>query len=149
MAIKSSILTTVNGFITAIITQAKVRSALSTLLDNFYPTPISDTHSTTNVFTKTDTDFTYNFKVTKIGRGVNLSGSLRNVTASSIGSQNMASITTSEFLPYSFGSDQTIQAFSLSGQIINLAISSTTIYIVGTCPPNVDFYFNGNYSTLN
>jgi hypothetical protein len=149
MAIKSSILSTVNGFITAIITQAKVRSALSTLLDNFYPTPIYDTHSTTNVFTKTDTDFTYNFKVTKIGRSVHLSGLLRNVTASSIGNQNIVTITLSEYYPYSFATDQIIQAHSSSGAIVNLAITGTTIYIVGVCPPNVDFYFNGNYSTLN
>ena len=50
MAIKSSITSTINGFITAIITQTKLRSALSTLLDNFYPTVIYYTNSTTTVF---------------------------------------------------------------------------------------------------
>ena len=146
MAIKSNILSTVNGFITAIITQAKVRSALSTLLDNFYPTVLYDVRSTTNVFTKIDDDFGYNLKIAKIGRLVHIDGFIENVTESTISSQTIANISNTEFqsatgiLPYQF------PAISSSGLIIFVAINPTSMSLVGSIPKNVRFYFNGCYT---
>jgi len=147
MAIKSSILTTVNGFITAIITQAKVRSALSTLLDNFYPTVVIDTQATTTIFTKADTDFTYDIKTSKVGRNVNICGSLKNVTGSVVSDQKLADITSTEYQTDPLILNHYIPAFSVGGQMIFLSLTGTDLDIVGTVPDDTDFYFNGTYTT--
>jgi hypothetical protein len=147
MATKSNILTTVNGFITAIITQAKVRSALSTLLDNFYPTVLYDNQTTTNVITKVDDDFGYNVKIAKVGRLVNIDGFVENITESTISNEAFANITNTEFqtavgiLPYY------LTATSTSGLTIFVAVNPTTLSVVGTVPIDTKFYFNGCYTT--
>jgi hypothetical protein len=145
MAIKSTITSTVNSFITAIVNVSKVRSALSTLLDNFYPTPIYDTQATTNVYTKSGENFTYNIKIAKIGRVVHINGWFENITAGALGSQNIVSITNTEYLPFMFAQRQSIQAFSESGQVVTLGISGSNILITTTTPSAVEFYFNGTY----
>jgi hypothetical protein len=147
MAIKSSILSTVNGFITAIITQAKVRSALSTLLDNFYPTVLYDNQTTTNVFTKTDDDFEYSFKIAKVGRVVHIDGYIENVTASSISDQPIASITNTEYTLATGIDNYNIVATSLSGLVVFVSLRTNSISVFGTIPKDVKFYFNGCYTT--
>lgn len=145
MATKSNILSTVNGFITAIITQLKLRNGFSTIVDNIYPTPIYDTQATTNVYTKAGENFTYNIKIAKIGRVVHINGWFENITPSALGSQNLVTITDSEFLPFVFAQRQSIQAISTSGQVVTLGISGNTIRITTTTPSEVEFYFNGTY----
>ena len=82
MAIKSAITTTVNGFITAIITQAKLRSGLSTLLDNFYPTPVNDSFATETYTTKSiNTNLIYTIRLSKVGRQVNIIGTVTNISS--------------------------------------------------------------------
>ena len=146
MAIKSSITSAVNGFITAIITQTKLRSALSTLLDNFYPTVIYDTNSTTTVFTKADNDFIYDIKVAKVGRLVNICGSFTNDTESAISNQKLADITATEYQTDSLVVNHYVPAISTSGLTIFLSLVGTSIEIVGTAPKDVQFFFNGNYT---
>jgi hypothetical protein len=147
MAIKSSILSTVNGFITSIVSVSKVRSALSTLLDNFYPTVLYDTDATTNVFTKTDTDFEYSFKIAKVGRVVNIDGYIENVTASSISDQPIASITNTEYTLATGIYNYNIVATSLSGLVVFVSLRTNSISVFGTIPKDVKFYFNGCYTT--
>jgi hypothetical protein len=48
MATKANLLSTINGFITAVITQAKHRSSMSTVVDEIYPTVYIE-DETTNV----------------------------------------------------------------------------------------------------
>lgn len=73
MATKTNLLSTINGFITAIITQAKVRSAYSTVVDELYPTKVSDTSSSETYTTKT-ADFFYSIQIVKQGRSVRING---------------------------------------------------------------------------
>lgn len=145
MAIKSTITSTINGFITAIITQAKVRSAFSTLLDNIYPTPTYETQATNVIYTKAGENFTYDIKIAKIGRVVHINGRFENITGGALSVQNLVTITDAEYLPFVFTQRQTIQAFSESGQVVNLAISGSSISVATTTPTNVQFYFNGSY----
>jgi len=132
---------------TAIITQAKVRSALSTLLDNFYPTVITDDQDTTTVFTKTDTDFEYEIKLSKVGRLVSLSGYIENITDISIADQPIATITNTEFVLETGITNYLIPAITLDGLIVFVSLRTNTISLAGTVPPNTKYYFNGSYNT--
>ena len=147
MATKANIISTVNGFITAIITQAKLRSGFSTVVDNIYPTVITDTQDTTTVLTKTDTDFEYEFKICKVGRLVHLSGYIENVTESAITDQPIASITNTEFVLQTGIENYNIPAVSLSGLTVFVSLRTNSISVFGTIPKNVKFYFNGCYNT--
>lgn len=145
MAIKSTITSTINGFITAIITQSKVRSAFSTLLDNIYPTPTYETQATSVIYTKAGENFTYNIKIAKIGRVVHINGWFENITGGALSSQKLVTITDTEYLPFVFTQKQFIQAFSVSGQVVTLGISGSSILVTTTTPTDVEFYFNGSY----
>jgi hypothetical protein len=147
MAIKSSILSTVNGFITAIVSVSKVRSALSTLLDNFYPTVLYDNQTTTNVITKVDDDFEYSFKIAKVGRVVHIDGYIENVTASSISGQPIASITNTEYTLATGINNYNIVATSLSGLVVFVSLRTNSISVFGNIPIDTKFYFNGCYTT--
>lgn len=146
MATKSSITSTINGFITSLVSVAKVRSAFSTLLDNVYPTVVYDTNATTTIFTKADNDFIYDIKTAKIGRLVNICGSFTNDTESAISNQKLADITNTEYRTDALVVNHRIPAISESGLIIFLSLVGNSIDIVGTAPKDVQFFFNGNYT---
>jgi len=85
MANKASILSTINGFITAVITQVKVRSAYSTVVDAVYPTEVTDSNVTETYTTKAGTDITYSVVLSKQGNQVAIKiYNLRNTTASAL-----------------------------------------------------------------
>ena len=147
MAIKSSITSTINGFITAIVTVAKTRSAFATLLDNVYPTPIVDTHLTTNILTRINSNFTYNLTFTKIGRIVHVNGTITSISGSSTSVEYIASITTSEFLPYSGYSFACTISISNSQCVFN--ISNDGISLVSSLGAGESVYFNASYPTLD
>ena len=147
MATKTGLIATINGFLTAIITQAKVRSSASAIVDEIYPKVLTDTHlGTTNVITRVNTNYNYRFKFSKSGRNIAVNGSISNATASSIGSFTFANITTAE---YSATPSVNLMGVSDSGQVIRLTINGTTVSYVGTMPPNTTFYFNGIYHAQN
>jgi len=85
MANKAGILSTINGFITAIITQAKLRSGFSTVVDAVYPTEVTDSQTTETHTTKAGTDITYSITLSKQGNQVAFKiYNLRNTTASAL-----------------------------------------------------------------
>lgn len=148
MATKNTITSTINGFITAIITQLKLRNAFSTLLDNIYPTVVIDIESTTTIFTKVNNDFIYDIKTSKIGRNVNICGSFTNDTESAISDVNIMNITNSEYIVGTNVLNHYIPAISESGLIvfIGVSLSGTALRLIGTAPKDVKFYFNGTYT---
>ena len=81
MATKVGILATINGFITAIITQAKVRSAYSTIVDEMYSDAVSDNQTTETYTTKSGTDITYTITIKKDGNKGFAKLVFRNTTA--------------------------------------------------------------------
>ena len=76
MATKTNLISAINTQLTAIITQAKVRLASLQLVNEIYPTPISDTQLTTNIVTKISNNFTYNLQFSKVGRNIHIYGSI-------------------------------------------------------------------------
>lgn len=148
MATKSSITSTINGFITSLVSVTKVRSAFSTLLDNVYPTVVIDIESTSTIFTKVNDDFIYDIKTSKIGRNVNICGSFTNDTESAISDVSIVNITTPEYVVATNVLNHRIPAISESGLIVFLAVTlnGTALELIGTAPKDVKFYFNGNYT---
>lgn len=146
MATKTSITSTINGFITAIVTVTKVRSAFDTLLNNVYPTPMSDTQLTTNVVTKIGTNFTYNLQFSKVGRNIHIYGSITNISGSILGSlEDILEVTNAEFEPYT--------TYSLIGSNSNgnveLSFSSDALTLVSSIGDGETIVINQTYQSLN
>ena len=147
MAIKSNIISTINGFITAIVTVSKVRSSFDTIVDNIYPTPISDTEATTNVVTKIGTNFTYNLQFTKTGRNIHVCGSITNVSGSILGGsvEEILEVTHTEFEPY------TTYSFicSNSNGNVELSFNSNALALVSSIGVGETIIINQTYQSLN
>ena len=100
MATKSSLITTINGFITSVVNITKHRNSMLQLVNEFFTTTIFDTQASTNVFTRgtLQTAFTYAFKVKKRGNIVFIQGSITNSTSATVILNEIWEITNTEFL---------------------------------------------------
>ena len=146
MAIKSSITSTINGFITAIVTVSKVRSSFYTIVDNIYPTPISDTQLTTNVVTKISTNFTYNLQFTKTGRNIHVYGSITNISGSILSSvEEILEVTNSEFEPYT---TYNFIGSNLNGNVM-LSFNSDALTLISSMGIGETITINQTYQSLN
>jgi hypothetical protein len=89
MATKTSLISAVNGFLTAIITQLKVRNAQLEVINEIYPTVITD-NSTTETYTEqTNTDIAYSVNIIKTGKNIRIDGNYQNQTTSALPSNSV------------------------------------------------------------
>ena len=147
MATKTSLLSAINTQLTAIITKDKHRLSMSLMLDELYPSVISDTQSTTNVLTAINsTDRTYNLKIVKQGRCVTIKGRIKNNTTSIISNVPFFNITNSDFYPIDatyyngVGQDGTVR-FVLS--------AGNEFSILDSMPAEAEIDINFTYFTSN
>jgi hypothetical protein len=140
MATKSGILATINGFITAIITQAKVRSAYSTLVDEIYPNVVTDSQLAETYTTKAGSTLGYSITMHKSGNQVFIQGRITNLTALSIGAQNVFTWKNTEFKPKSGVNDFTFKAISGTAQI-NLFLNNNVLSLSSSMPANGVYTF--------
>lgn len=102
MATKSGLLATINGFITAVITQAKHRSSMSAVVNEIYPNSVSDSN-----ITKTYTEaiggnnINYSISIVKSGNIAHISGSFQNGNTFIISNRAVFTWLNSEFKPKS------------------------------------------------
>lgn len=147
MATKSNLLSSINTQLTAIITQAKHRLSMSALVDELYPSVISDTQATTNVLTASNgTDRTYNLKIVKQGRCVTVTGRLKNTLTSIVSNVEFATVTNAEFL-----ASGTINyyGFGENGNVKITFTSSGSLLVTGSMASESEIEINFTYFTLN
>jgi hypothetical protein len=80
MATKANLISAVNGFLTAIITQSKVRDAQLEVIDELYPSAVTDNSTDETYTTQTTPTVTYAIQITKQGRSVRINGTYTNTT---------------------------------------------------------------------
>ena len=140
MATKSGILATINGFITAIITQAKVRSAYSTVVDEIYPNVVTDSQIAETYTTKAGSTLGYSITMHKSGNQVFIQGRITNLTALSIGAQNVFTWKDTAFRPKSGVNDFTFKAISGTAEI-NLFINNNVLSLTSSMPASGVYTF--------
>lgn len=147
MATKTSLLSAINAQITAIITQAKHRLAMSLMLDELYPSVIHDTEATTNIFTASNAaNITYNLRIVKQGRCVTIKGRFKNATNQIVSNVAFATITTPEYLP----SETTIYfGFGMLGPVSFVLGTNGVLSIVSAMGASSEMDINFTYFTLN
>jgi len=141
MANKASILSTINGFITAIITQAKLRSGFSTVVDAVYPTEVTDSNSTETYTTKAGTDITYSLVISKQGNqpAIKISG-FRNTTSGALASGTaIFTWKDSEYQPKATVNEVVIQAWRGANRV-GVLLNDTGLYLNDSMlPSSTDF----------
>lgn len=139
MAKKANILATINGFITAIITQAKVRSAYSTVVDEVYADEVFDDNSNETYTTKNGTSISYNLVIKKTGNITIIQIVLRNETAITISANINSQVKifdwkNNEFKPSLLGSNSQIKLYTPSGSMINCTLNNTGLFLCSALP---------------
>ena len=146
MATKTNLISAINTQLTAIITQAKVRLASLQLVNEIYPTPISDTQSTTNVVTKISTNFTYNLQFTKTGRNIHICGIITNISGSILSSvEEILEVTNSEFEPYT---NYMLIGSNSNGNVV-FSFNSDALILVTSIGVGETIFINQTYQSFN
>lgn len=142
MATKSGILATINGFITAIITQAKVRSAYSTIVDELYPNVVTDSQATETYTTKAGSVLNYSITMHKSGNQVFIKGTVTNNTTLAVDPQNVFTWKTNAFKPKSGINDFTFRAINGTSGNINLFINNSVLALTSSIPALTSYTFD-------
>jgi hypothetical protein len=140
MATKANLLSTINGFITAVITQAKHRSSMSAVVDEIYPSNVTDSQTTETYTTKAGTNFSYSIRITKSGNIAHIKGEVRNITNSLQSSQNIFTWKDNEFKPKSGINDFNFKAFTSGGEI-TLFLSNNVLFMQDVAVANTTYKF--------
>lgn len=140
MATKAGILSTINGFITSIITQTKHRNSMSAVVDEIYPNRITDTQSTETYTTKAGANITYSIQIIKSGNVAHIKGTIDNVSGLFLSPQNVFTFKENEYKPLSaLASTIYFTARNASGTI-RMSLDSTGLNTFSTMP-NEEFNF--------
>lgn len=100
MATKTGLLATINGFITAVITQAKHRSSMNAVVDEIYPNQIVDSNFLEDYTTKNSLILVfYNITITKSGNIAHIKGTLSNAGSYYYSNQPIFTWNETEFQP--------------------------------------------------
>jgi len=100
MATKSAFITTVNGFLTAVITYLTHRSSMLEVINELWKASLNDTEATTNVITMTYASADYNLDFNKVGNKVYVNGTVKVFGTSTLPTlSTYATFTNSEFKP--------------------------------------------------
>jgi len=75
MATKSALISTINGFITSIVNITKHRNSMLEVINELYPSKVSDNSTDETYTTQTNANITYGIQIVKQGRSIRINGS--------------------------------------------------------------------------
>ena len=101
MATKSGLISAVNGFITSVVSNVKHRNSMLELINEFFPTTVTDDETTTNVITKVYANIEYDLKFKKIGNTVYVNGTIKNIGTTFNAGETLATFSNSLYRPLS------------------------------------------------
>lgn len=144
MATKTGLISTINGFLTAIITQAKVRSSASSVVDEIYPDSVTDSQATETYTTKAGSVINYSIRIVKSGNIAHIKGEIRNTTTGILPSQNVFLWKSNEFRPKSGINDVSFDAYNANNNsTTRLFLSNNVLFISSSIiPSSTNFVFD-------
>jgi hypothetical protein len=74
MATKASLISAVNGFITAVVNITKHRNSMLEVINELYPSKVSDDSTSETYTTQTNANITYGIQIVKQGRSIRING---------------------------------------------------------------------------
>lgn len=128
------------------ITATEHRAVLTSILNNLYPTPLIDTHLTTNVLTASGANFEYQLTFTKVGRLVHVVGFLTNVSGSILDIEDIATISNTEYRPFA---SFLITGQNESGTTLLIEVGTDFLAINSTLGVGETYFINQSYPVIN
>lgn len=122
MATKSSLISAINGFITSVVNITKHRNSMLEVVNELYPTKVSDNSTDETYTTQTNANITYAIQIVKQGRSVRINGTYTysGVTALEAGTEIF------EFKENEFKGD-TSAYLGINIRYVPFALESTTV----------------------
>jgi hypothetical protein len=148
MAIKTTLISTVNSFISVVVNIVKVKSALLEIINNFYGTIINEKETTVSkVITSANPSpsFQYDVDFVKQGRTVTMNGFIRN-NSDFLENTSFLEIVSAEYLPAQVPGDSYVGT-TLGDYYLSLYDDDNSLY--ATVPANTTVQFSLTYNTLN
>jgi len=145
MATKSGLIASVNGFITAVITQLKLRNGFLDIINELFQTTTTQTITTgTNVFW-------CNLRYKKVGNIVYIDGSITSKYTQAVEDLVLITIPNSLFYAKTGQDTISVSAFTSQSSITQgtkiLSFATSSIYLIGSISPNQTIYINSHYQT--
>ncbi len=142
MATKATLLSTINGFLTAVITQLKHRNSMSAVVDEMYTTSVTDTQANETYTTKAGTSINYSIRIIKSGNIAHISGTVRNTTSGILSPQNIFTWKTNDFRPRSGVNDFVFKAFN-GGNEVTLFLNNNVLSLsTNILPTSTNYSFD-------
>ena len=138
---KTTLIATINGFVTAIITQLKLRNAYLELVNIFFSTTI--VHANTYA----PNQYTYNLKFNKRGNKVHVSGTIRNDYTSVKSGEVIFTNPTSALACKTLNETLYFAQLDPSNSNCLITFSLQNIYLIGIIPSGATMVINTNYLT--
>jgi hypothetical protein len=137
MATKSSLISAINGFLTAIVTITKHRDSMLEVVNELYPTKVDDNSTDETYTTQTNANITYAIEIVKQGRNVRVDGTYTysGLTALEAGTEIFS------FKENQFKGD-TSGYLGINIRYVPFALESTSIITNGTKQFSVTFSSN-------
>jgi hypothetical protein len=145
MATKSGLIASVNGYITAVITQLKLRNGFLDIINELFQT------TTTQTLTTGSEVFWYDLRYKKIGNIIFIDGYITSKYTYALESENLVTIPNSLFFAKTGQTTYSIAIVTSSSSIaqsfVNIAFITDKIYLSGSISPNQTIRINSHYQT--
>jgi hypothetical protein len=140
MATKSGLIASVNGFITSVITQLKLRNGFLDIINELFQTTTIQTR------TSGSDGFYYILRYKKIGNIVFIDGWIKNNTGTFVNAVPMVTIPDSLFYAKT-GQDTTVRFLTDIVTAAHVSFATSSIAILSPLAPNVTISINAHYQT--
>lgn len=136
---KASLITTINGFITAVIDVTKHRNSMLELINTFFSTTIVKSN------TQAPNQFTYNLKFNKKGNMVTCVGFIQNSYATIRGNEIIFTQTDSELFAKTGQDTIAVGVLEPNGTNCIVSFATSSIYLVDSIPSGARLNINASY----
>ena len=139
MATKVNLIAALNGFITAVITSIKHRSANNAIVDEIYPVAVIDTEILETLTTKAVANFPYNITVIKSGNVAHIKGRVRNNTPNILISAAIFTWKENQYKPNA-NSQIIFDAETSTNVKVKLLLNNGALLTIRAFAPSILFY---------
>ncbi len=84
MATKAGLISAINGFITSVVNITKHRNSMLEVINELYPTKVTDSDVTETFTTQVNANIIYSIQIVKQGRNVRINGTYRNTGSTTL-----------------------------------------------------------------
>ena len=142
MATKAGLISSINGFITAIVTVLKTRNAFSSVVDELYPLAVTDNSTSQTYTTRANIDIPYTINIVKSGNIAHITGTIQNTLPYVLGQQNIFLWKESVYKPINGTEIRFFATNDFNGTQLHCYLTNNVFAILEPLPSDATYYFD-------